>query len=50
MSDVLESLRSDLESLCEEGLINKVTLRDFEQRNMIRLEQISSKHSKVGEG
>ena len=36
MSEVLDSLRSDLESLCEEGLVNKVTLRDFEQRNSVQ--------------
>jgi putative transcriptional regulator len=46
MSDVIASLRNDLEALCDEGLVNKLTLRDFDERNMSKLEQINGEQIK----
>lgn len=46
MSDVIASLRNDLEALCDEGLVSKLTLRDFDERNMSKLEQINGEQIK----
>ncbi|MCJ8273836.1 MAG: helix-turn-helix domain-containing protein [Psychrosphaera sp.] len=46
MSDVIKSLRSDLEALCGEGLVNKITLREFDERNMTKLKEINSEQIK----
>ncbi|NQZ09243.1 MAG: helix-turn-helix domain-containing protein [Algicola sp.] len=46
MSDVIASLRNDLEALCDEGLVNKLTLREFDERNMSKLEPINGEQIK----
>lgn len=46
MSDVIKSLRNDLEALYDEGLVSKVTLREFDERNMSKLEQITGEQIK----
>lgn len=46
MSDVLKSLRGDLEALRGEGLVRQVTLREFDERNAGQLEEITGEQIK----
>ena len=41
MSDILKSIRDDLESLCNENIVNKITLREFDKRNATKIEEIT---------
>ena len=41
MSDILKSIRDDLESLCSENIVSKITLREFDQRNATRIEEVT---------
>lgn len=41
MSNVLKSIRDDLESLCDENIISKITLRDFDRRNSTKIKEIT---------
>lgn len=49
MGDVLKSLRSDLEALCDEGLVSKVTLREFDKRHMSRLKPMTAEQIKISQ-
>lgn len=46
MSDILKSIRDDLESLCDENLVSKVTLREFDERNATKVEEITGEQIK----
>lgn len=41
MSNILKSIRDDLESLCNENIVNKITLREFDKRNATKIEEIT---------
>jgi len=41
MSDILKSIRDDLESLCSENIVSKITLCEFDQRNATKIEKIT---------
>ena len=46
MSKVLKSIRGDLEALCDEGLTSQVTLRNFDERNASKYEEITGEQIK----
>lgn len=41
MSNILKSIRDDLESLCNENIVSKITLREFDKRNATKIEEIT---------
>ncbi|MPY24436.1 helix-turn-helix domain-containing protein [Shewanella psychropiezotolerans] len=42
MSDILNSLRDDLEGLVDERLVDQITLREFDKSNLIFNEDITA--------
>lgn len=42
MNGILSLLREDLEELADEGLVDKITLRDFDKRNLVFNEDITA--------
>ncbi|WP_018693082.1 helix-turn-helix domain-containing protein [Algicola sagamiensis] len=47
MSEIIKSLREDLSTLCDENLIPKVTLREFDQAHMSQITAMSSDEVKA---
>ncbi len=41
MSNILKSIRDDLEALCDENIVSKITLREFDKRNATKVEEIT---------